>query len=308
MIKSMQDVLDYAKKCPSQKIAVVAPEDESSLLAIQHAIEEDVAEAILVGSKKLIEDEMKKIGMGFSKVEILDVADHDSAAKRSVELVHRKEAALLMKGNVHTDCLLKAVLDKDVGLRKGTIMSHAFAMQSPRYHKLFFLTDVAMNIAPTLDQKVQILQNVIELVHDIFEVPLAKVAVLGAVETVNPKMPCTYDAACLSKMSERGQIKHAIVDGPLAFDNAISSESAKIKGIDSPVAGDPDILLFPEIESGNVVYKALMYLADCQSAGIILGARAPIVLTSRADDMKTKLNSIALCAIASLKARERVPV
>jgi len=300
MIKSIKEMLELAKKCPSQKVAVVAAEDDSSLAAVKHAIEEDIVEAILVGHKEVIEKEMKKLGMGYTRVEIIDAKDHESAALKSVSLVHEKAAGLLMKRKHLTDSLLHAVLDKEVGLRTGRLLSHAFAMESPRYHKLFFLTDVAMNIAPTLDQKAQILQNTIDLARGTFGYPEPKVAVLGAVETVNPKMPSTGDAACLSKMARRGQIKGALVDGPLAFDNAVSREAADIKEIASPVAGDPDILLMPDIEAGNILYKALMFWGDCKAAGIVLGARAPVILTSRADSTEIKLNSIALCALASM--------
>lgn len=302
MIKSLQEVMDLAKRCPSQKIAVVAPEDDSSLEAVKLAIEEDIAEAILVGNKVLIEREMKKVQMGYAKVEIVDEQDHDSAALRSVKLVHEKAAALLMKGKVHTDTLLKAVLDKEVGLRTGSLLSHAFVMESPNYHKLFFLTDAAMNIAPTLEQKMSIMQNIVNLACDTFQYEKVKVAVLAAVETVNSKMPCTADAACLSKMAERGQITRAIVDGPLAFDNAISRESATVKDIKSEVAGDPDILFFPDIQAANMGYKILMYLGKCRAAGIVLGARAPVILTSRADSTDSKLCSIAVCALASMQA------
>lgn len=301
MITSFREIMELAKKLKSQKIAVVAPEDDASIEAIKHAIEEDIVEAILVGEKAKIEPVMKKFSMGFEKVEIVDVQGYQNAAYKSVEMVKNKEAALLMKGKLHTDELLHVVLDKQVGLRTGALLSHAFVMHSPRYHKLFTFTDCAMVVAPDLDQKMQIIQNAVNLAQKVFEIPQPKVAVLAAVETVNVKMPATADAAGLAKMSQRGQIKDAIVDGPLAFDNAISDESAKLKGITSHVAGDPDIMLMPDIEAGNIAYKALTYLSDCDSAGIILGAKAPIVLTSRADTMQCKLNSISLCALASMR-------
>ena len=301
MIASVKEILEQAKKCTSQRIAVVAPEDDASIEAIKYAVEEDIVEAVLVGEKARIEPVLKKFGVDSGKVEIIDVQGHQNAAYKSVEMVHKREASLLMKGKLHTDELLHAVLDKQVGLRTGSLLSHAFVMYSPRYHKLFILTDCAMVIAPDLDQKAQIIQNSVDLARKVFEIPEPKVAILAAVETLNPRMPCTGDAACLAKMAQRGQIKGALVDGPLAFDNAISRESAELKGITSQVAGDPDVLLMPDIEAGNVVYKALTYLSDCESAGILLGAKAPIVLTSRADTMQTKLNSIALCAVASMK-------
>jgi phosphate butyryltransferase len=303
MIGSLQEMLAVARKCPSQKIAVVAAEDDSSLAAVKLAIEEDIAEAVLVGDKEKIEKEMKKLQMSTRGLEIVDEKDHDLAAMRCVEMVHNKVAGLLMKGKIHTDSLLRAVLDKDKGLRTGSLLSHAFVMESPNYHKMFFLTDAAMNISPPVEQKMQIIQNVVNLARETFGLEKPKVAVICAVETVNPKMICTNDAACLSKMAARGQITGAIVDGPLAFDNAISKESAEIKEIKSPVAGDPDILFFPDIQSGNSVYKALMYLGRCRAAGIVLGAAAPVILTSRADPTEIKLNSIALCALASMKGK-----
>lgn len=300
-MQSIQEIFEYAKKYPSQKIAVVAPEDDASLEAIGKAIAENIAEAIFVGDRRLIEAEMEKIGMTDRGVEFVQADNHDQAAAESVRLVAEGRAHLLMKGTLHTDQVLRAVLDKTAGLRTGSQISHAFLMQSPSRKKMFALTDVAMNIAPDLGQKVQILQNTVNLMHDTLGIETPKAAILAAVETVNPKMPATLDAAYISKMAQRGQIKNVIADGPLALDNAVSAESAKIKGIVSPVAGDADIFLVPDIEAGNILYKGLTHLADYESAGIILGAKVPVILTSRADSMETKLYSIALCAVASMK-------
>jgi phosphotransacetylase len=218
-----------------------------------------------------------------------------------VELVRHGEAEILMKGSLHSDELLGAVVAKEIGLRTGRRISHAFIMDVPTYHKVLVVTDGAINIAPTLEDKVDICQNAIDLVVSVGG-HTPKVAILAAVETVTSKMPATIDAAALCKMADRGQITGAIVDGPLAFDNAISKAAARIKGITSEVAGDPDILLVPDLEAGNILAKQLSFLANADSAGIVLGARVPIILTSRADSVRSR---IASCAVAVLAARAR---
>jgi phosphotransacetylase len=225
---------------------------------------------------------------------------HESAAK-AVALVRNGEAELLMKGSLHTDELLGAVVARETGLRTGRRISHVFIMDVPTYHKVLIVTDAAINIAPALDDKVDICQNAIDLAIAL-GLAQPKVAILAAVETVNSKMPSTIDAACLCKMAERGQIKGGLLDGPLAFDNAISAEAAKIKGITSAVAGDPDILLVPDLEAGNMLAKQLTFLAKADSAGLVLGARVPIILTSRADNVRSR---IASCGVAVLAAHAR---
>ena len=227
--------------------------------------------------------------------------DARAAAERAVALVREGRAEVLMKGSLHTDELLSAVVSREKGLRTGRRISHAFLMDVPTYHKVLVVTDAAINIAPTLEDKVDICQNAIDLARSL-GVKQPKVAVLAAVETVNSKMPATLDAAALCKMADRGQIKGGLVDGPLAFDNAISKEAATTKGIRSEVAGDPDILLAPDLEAGNILAKQLSFLANADSAGLVLGARVPIVLTSRADSVRSR---IASCAVAAQVAHAR---
>ena len=231
----------------------------------------------------------------------MDVADSHAAAAKAVELVREGKAELLMKGSLHSDEMLGAVVAKETGLRTGRRLSHVFLMDVPTYHKVLIVTDAAINIAPTLEDKVDICQNAIDLARS-FGVERPKVAILAAVETVNSKMPATLDAAALCKMAERGQIKGGLLDGPLAFDNAISRDAAKIKGITSEVAGDPDILLAPDLEAGNMMAKQLSFLANADSAGLVLGARVPVILTSRADSLRSR---IASCAVAVLAAHAR---
>ena len=232
---------------------------------------------------------------------IVEAAHSHESATKAVALVRSGEAELLMKGSLHTDELLGAVVARETGLRTGRRISHVFVMDVPTYHKVLVITDAAINIAPALDDKVHICQNAIDLARALgLERP--KVAILAAVETVNSKMPSTIDAACLCKMADRGQITGALLDGPLAFDNAISKEAAQIKGIASEVAGDPDILLVPDLEAGNMLAKQLSFLANADSAGLVLGARVPIILTSRADSVRSR---IASCGVAVLAAHAR---
>src|SRR4029453_1317825 len=227
--------------------------------------------------------------------------DAHAAARKAVELVREGQAELLMKGSLHTDELLAAVVAREGGLRAGRRISHVFIMDVPTYHKVLIVTDAAINIAPTLEDKVDICQNAIDLAVA-FGVEKPKVAILAAVETVNSKMPATLDAAALCKMAQRGQITGGSLDGPLAFDNAISKEAARTKKIQSEVAGDPDILLVPDLEAGNILAKLLSFLADADSAGLVLGARVPIVLTSRADSVRSR---IASCAVGAMAAHFR---
>jgi phosphotransacetylase len=240
------------------------------------------------------------------KARVVDVPTSHEAAAKAVELVRSGEAELLMKGSLHSDEILGAVIAKETGLRTGRRLSHVFLMDVPTYHKVLIVTDGAINIAPTLEDKVDICQNAIDLAQS-FGVELPKVAILAAVETVNSKMPATLDAAALCKMSERGQIKGGVLDGPLAFDNAISRDAAKIKGIKSEVAGDPDILLAPDLEAGNMVAKQLSFLANADSAGLVLGATVPVILTSRADSLRSRIASCAVAVLAA-HARRKPPV
>jgi len=256
---------------------------------------------ILVGPAAKIEQVAKATGLDLGAASIVDAPHSHGSAAKAVELVRKGEAELLMKGSLHSDELLAAVVAKETGLRTGRRISHVFIMDVPTYHKVLIITDAAINIAPTLDDKVHIVQNAIDLAMSL-GVSAPKVAILAAVETVNSKMPSTIDAAALCKMADRGQIRGGVLDGPLAFDNAISREAAKIKGITSAVAGDPDILLVPDLEAGNMLAKQLTFLANADSAGLVVGARVPVILTSRADSVRSK---IASCAVAVQAAHAR---
>jgi phosphotransacetylase len=256
---------------------------------------------ILVGPAAKIREVAKTGGIELGSVPIIDAPHSHAAAAKAVELVRKGEAQLLMKGSLHSDELLGAVVARETGLRTGRRLSHVFIMDVPTYHKVLVVTDAAINIAPTLEDKVDICQNAIDLAIAL-GVKRPKVAILAAVETVTSKMPATIDAAALCKMSQRGQITGGMLDGPLAFDNAISAEAAKTKGISSEVAGDPDILLVPDLEAGNILAKQLSFLANADSAGIVLGARVPIILTSRADSVRSR---IASCAVAMLAVHAR---
>jgi phosphotransacetylase len=264
------------------------------------AAKKGLIDPILVGPAAEIEATARAAGIDLGGLKIADVADSRAAAVRAVELVREGRAEILMKGSLHTDELMSAVVARD-GLRTGRRISHVFVMDVPTYHKVLIVTDGAINIAPSLEDKVDICQNAIDLAISLgLEKP--KVAILAAVETVNSRMPATIDAAALCKMAERGQIKGGEVDGPLAFDNAISGEAATTKGIASEVAGDPDILLAPDLEAGNILAKQLTFLANADSAGLVLGARVPVILTSRADSVRSR---IASCAVAVLVAHAR---
>jgi phosphotransacetylase len=281
--------------------AVAWPCDETSLAGATDAAKQGLITPILVGSAAKIAEVAKAHGIDVGRTEIVDVGDSHAAAIKAVQLVREGKAELLMKGSLHSDEILAAVVAKDSGLRAGRRLSHVFLMDVPTYHKVLIVTDAAINIAPTLEDKVDIVQNAIDLAKS-FGVERPKVAILAAVETVNSRMPATLDAAALCKMADRGQIKGGVLDGPLAFDNAISREAADIKGIESDVAGDPDILLAPDLEAGNMMAKQLSFLANADSAGLVLGARVPVILTSRADSLRSR---IASCAVAVLAAHTR---
>ena len=281
--------------------AVAHPCEETALAGAVEAAALGLIAPILVGPAAKIAEVAKKAKIDLGRFQVVDVPHSHAAAAKAVELVRQGQAELLMKGSLHTDELLGAVVARETGLRTGRRLSHVFIMDVPTYHKILVVTDGAINIAPTLEDKVDICQNAIDLVI-ILGRERPKVAILGAVETVTSKMPATIDAAALCKMAERGQITGGILDGPLAFDNAISKEAAKIKKIRSEVAGDPDILLAPDLEAGNILAKQLSFLANADSAGLVLGARVPIILTSRADSVRAR---IASCAVAMLAAHAR---
>ena len=278
--------------------AVAHPCEETALASAIEAGAKGLIAPILVGPTAKIQDIAKKSGIDLGNASIVDAPHSVAAAHKAVALVREGKAELLMKGSLHSDEILAAVVARETGLRTGRRISHVFIMDVPTYHKVLIVTDAAINIAPALEDKVDIVQNAIDLAIRL-GVKTPKVAILAAVETVTSKMPATIDAAALCKMADRGQIKGGLLDGPLAFDNAISKEAAKIKGIQSPVAGDPDILLVPDLEAGNMLAKQLSFLANADSAGLVLGARVPIILTSRADTVRSK---IASCAVAVLAA------
>jgi phosphate acetyltransferase len=281
--------------------AIAHPCEASALAGAAEAAAEGLIKPIYVGPKARIAEIAREAGIDLGSAEIVDAPHSHAAAQQAVALVREGRAELLMKGSLHTDELLGAVVARDSGLRTGRRVSHVFIMDVPTYHKVLIVTDAAINIAPSLEDKVDICQNAIDLAMSLgLERP--KVAILAAVETVTSKMPATLDAAALCKMAERGQIRGGILDGPLAFDNAISRDAARTKGIKSEVAGDPDILVAPDLEAGNILAKLLSFLANADSAGLVVGARVPIILTSRADSVRAR---IASCAVAMLAAHAR---
>jgi phosphate acetyltransferase len=281
--------------------AVAHPCDESSLTAAVEAAEADLIRPVLVGPEAKVRAVAGQFGLDIRPYRLVDAPHSHAAAAKAVEIVRTGEAEALMKGSLHTDELMAEVVRKDTGLRTERRISHVFIMDVPTYAKPLAVTDAAINIFPDLETKVDIVQNAIDMAHA-FGRERPKVAILSAVETVTPKIPSTIDAAALCKMAERGQITGALLDGPLAFDNAISKEAAQIKGIRSEVAGDPDILLVPDLEAGNMLAKQLSFLANADAAGIVLGARVPIILTSRADTVRARMAS---CAVAVLLAHAR---
>jgi len=281
--------------------AVVHPCEASALAGAVVAAQKNLIVPILVGPTARIVATAGAAGIDLGNLQIVNAENSVESAAKAVEIVREGRAEVLMKGSLHTDELMSAIVSRGGGLRTGRRISHAFIMDVPTYHKVLIVTDAAINIAPTLEDKVDICQNAIDLAISLgLEKP--KVAILAAVETVTSKMPATLDAAALCKMAERGQIKGGLLDGPLAFDNAISKDAAKTKGIKSEVAGDPDILLAPDLEAGNILAKQLSFLANADSAGMVLGARVPVILTSRADSVRSR---IASCAVAKLIAHAR---
>jgi len=281
--------------------AVAHPCDEASLRGAVDAAKKGLITPILVGPKARIEAVAAQAGLSLAGLEIVDTPHSHASAAEAVRLVREGRAECLMKGSLHTDELMGAVVSKEGGLRTARRISHCFVMDVPTYDQALIVSDAAVNIAPTLEDKVDIVQNAIDLARAL-GVEEVRVAILSAMETVNPKVPSTVEAAALCKMADRGQITGGILDGPLALDNAISLEAAKIKRIESPVAGRANVLIVPDLEAGNMLAKSLSFLADADAAGIVLGARVPIILTSRADSVMTRLAS---CAVASMVAHAR---
>ncbi|MGA3160145.1 MAG: bifunctional enoyl-CoA hydratase/phosphate acetyltransferase [Terracidiphilus sp.] len=288
---------------PAVKTAIVWPCDEVSLGGAIQAFKDRLIVPVLVGADATIRGLAATMQLDLGTIQILDIDNSRSAAMRAVEMARRGEVQMLMKGSLHTDELMSAVVSREGGMRTGRRISHVFALDVPSYHKTLFVTDAAINIQPDLDTKIDILQNAIDMMLTL-EIANPKVAILSAVESVNPAILSTLDAAALCKMADRGQITGAIVDGPLAFDNAISSDAARIKKIKSPVAGDPDLLMVPNLEAGNILFKELQYLAGALAAGVVVGAKVPIVLTSRADGELARMASCALGVLLAKPARD----
>jgi phosphate acetyltransferase len=288
--------------------AVVHPCDRASLLGTLQAAQRGLIDPVLVGPEDKIRGVAKAEGVDLRSCRIVTTVDSRESAARGVELARAGEVAALMKGSLHTDELMAAVVPSATGLRTSRRISHVFVMDVPTYSRTLLVTDAAINIAPALEEKADIVRNAIDLGH-VLGVAQPKVAILAAVETVNPKMPSTVEAAALCKMADRGQIKGAILDGPLAFDNAISLEAALTKKITSPVAGQADILIVPDLEAGNMLAKQLIYLAGAEGAGIVMGTRVPVVLTSRSDSVRTRLASTAVLALVAHARRQgKLPI
>jgi phosphate acetyltransferase len=294
-------LIELARSLDTVATAVAHPCDASSLSGALDAARLGLIRPILVGPLAKIEAVAKENKLDLSGCELVDAPHSHAAAAKAVELVREGKAEALMKGSLHTDELMAAVVRKDTGLRTARRLSHCFVMDVPNHEDALIISDAAVNIAPTLEEKVDIVQNAIDLAHALRQ-PEVRVAILSAMETVNPKVPSTIEAAALCKMADRGQITGAILDGPLALDNAIDLEAAGIKKIVSPVAGRANVLIVPNLESGNMLAKSLSFLAKADSAGIVLGAKVPIILTSRADSVTARLAS---CAVAVMVAHAR---
>jgi phosphate butyryltransferase len=300
VLKKLEDLRAIVGNEPTKKLVLAAAQDQHSLSAVLRAWKDGIIEPILIGDKEAIQNISASNGYNITGLRIIHEPDTDMSVEMAVKMVSSKQGDILMKGKVGTSTLLKCVLNKEWGMRTGRLLSHIALFEVETYHKLIAVTDVAMNIAPSLQDKIAIVNNSISCLHKL-GIPMPKVAVLGAVEMVNENMEATLDAALLSKMNQRDQIKGCIIDGPLAFDNAVSLESAHHKGIRSEVAGDTDLLLMPDIEVGNVLYKSLVFFAKAKVASVILGALAPIVLTSRSDSEQAKYDSILLAAAVCKK-------
>jgi phosphate butyryltransferase len=298
MVKTINDLIKKAKEIETKTLVVACAADEHVLEAVELARNENIINGILVGEKKSILSILEDFNIDATLYQILDISDNTEACLEAVKLVSANEGYFLMKGLVDTSTILRAALNKEFGLRTSNRISHVSVMEVPTHHKLIYMTDGAMNIAPTLDEKRQIIENSVKIAHAVGnESP--NVGVIGAVEKVNPQMQATLDAVELIKMNQEGIIKDCTVGGPFAIDNAINKEAAMHKGIKDPIAGDVDILVMPRIESGNVFYKTMMFLAGAKSASVIAGAKKPIVLTSRADSPQSKFYSIALGALVA---------
>jgi len=296
-------LIALCKTLPPAPTAVAHPCDENSLKGATEAAQMGLLQPILVGPRAKIEAVAKQFRIDLSPYEIVDTPHSHASAAEAVRLARQGKAEMLMKGSLHTDELMSAVVTRDTGLRTARRISHCFVMDVPALDRAIIITDAAVNMFPTFEDKVHIIQNAIDLAHA-FGKPQPKVAILSAMETINPKVQTTIEAGALCKMADRGQITGGLLDGPLALDNAINLAAAKTKKLDSPVAGQADILIVPDLEAGNMLAKSLSFLADADAAGIVLGARVPIILTSRADSVMTRLASCAVAALVAKAQRE----
>lgn len=299
MSKNFSDLLSQVSACKKKTLSVAVAQDKAVLEAVKAAKERGIADAILVGDEARINEIAAELGMDMGEYTVINETDTVAASLKAVQLVHDGKADMYMKGLLDTKTFLKSVLDKEVGLRTGQPLSHVCVFEVPGIDRLLFLTDVAFMPYPTLEDKVTIINYTVE-VAKACGVDCPKVAPLAAVEVVNPKMPVTVDAAELTKMNEEGRIKDCIVDGPLSLDIALYKEAAEEKGaLDRKITGDADILLFPDIHAGNLVYKAIVHMVDVKNGNILTGTKAPVILTSRSDTCEVKVNSIALAALAA---------
>ncbi|MDA3780800.1 MAG: bifunctional enoyl-CoA hydratase/phosphate acetyltransferase [Bacteroidales bacterium] len=294
-IKNLEELVILAKSKKTRRLAVAAAEDKAVLEAVKAAYNYEIIVPVLIGDKNKIKKISEEIDFDLKGIDIYNESNPAKACIKAVSLIQEDKADILMKGLVSTAPLLKAVLNKENGLRKGATLSHFAYIESPYYHKLIGVTDAAMNIAPDFKEKIDIINNSVEALH-LLGIENPKLAIVGPLEIVNPKIESTTHAAMLSVMNSRKQIKGCIIDGPFAIDNAVSKKAAEHKGIISEVAGDADILVAPDLNSGNILYKTMMFMGGSTSAAVIVGAKVPIVLTSRADTEKSKMMSIALAA------------
>jgi len=296
MIARLEELIRLAQERPPTRVAVAAAAHNLVLQSVQRAVGLGLVIPLLVGREEEIRAEAEAIGWDLHGAQLVPTPTNKAAAPAAVDLVRQGKAQVLMKGYLHTAEMLHAILDHNTGLRTDRLLSHVFVLEVPTYHKLLLITDAAINITPDITQKAAITQNAVDLARRL-GVERPKVAALSSIETSNPNIPSTVHAACLSKMAERGQIKGAIVDGPLAFDNAISAQAAQEKGIVSPVSGDVDVVVVPDLDAGNILSKNLEYLARAKMAGIVMGAAAPVVLTSRSDPPGARVYSLALAGL-----------
>ena len=296
MIRRLQELIDKAQERSPSKVAVAAAAHKLVLQSVRRAVDLGLVVPLLVGREEDIRREAEAIDWELEATQIVNTETNKAAAGVAVDLVREGEADVLMKGYLHTDEMLHAVLRRETGLRTDRLLSHVFVLEVPTYHKLLLITDAAINIHPDISEKASITQNAVDLARKLgAERP--KVAALSSVETINPNIPSTVHAACLSKMADRGQIRGALVDGPLAFDNAISAQAAEEKGISSAVSGDVDVVVAPDLDAGNILFKNLEYLANAKVAGVVMGAKAPVVLTSRSDPPRARVFSLALASL-----------